>query len=216
MVNKIDYTMTRTLLFDFRKDKKVKDIKDEFMFGNAFLICLVTDPQYTGKGSPAPNDKSIKSRVVYLPQGILWTDFWSGRKYKGGTSIDAASPLDYIPVFVKAGSIVPLGPNQQYVGEKPDAPLEIRIYPGKNGTFTVYDDDGTTYDYQKGKTSSYDLSWNDTRREFRISKRRGSYDGMITSRKMNIVLVEKNKGLGDGEFTGKQLVYEGKELVISL
>jgi len=216
MVNKMDYTMSRTLLFDFRKDKKVKDIKDEFMFGNAFLICPVTDPQYTGKGLSSPDDKPLKSRAVYLPEGTSWTDFWSGRKYKGGISIDAGSPLDYIPIFVKAGSIVPLGPNQQYVGEKPDAPLEIRIYPGKNGTFTIYEDDGTTYDYQKGKTASYDLSWNDARREFRISKRRGSYDGLITSRKMNIVLVEKNKGIGDGEFIGKQLVYQGGELVIYL
>ncbi|MDT3401160.1 glycoside hydrolase family 31 protein [Mucilaginibacter terrae] len=215
MVNKLDYTMTRSLLFDFRNDQRVKDIKDEFMFGNAFLICPVTDPQYFGNGQASLSDDKVKSRTVYLPEGTYWTDFYSGEKYKGGLNINSISPLDHIPVFVKAGAIVPLGLNQQFVGEKQDGPLEIRIYPGKDGKFTMYEDDGTTYGYQNGKSSSYDLVWDDFRRELFISKRRGAFDEMANERKMNVVIVEKGKGIGLAEVTGKQLIYKGKELRMS-
>jgi len=210
-----DYTMTRSLLFDFRKDTKVKDIKDEFMFGGSFLVCPVTNPMYFAPGNK-PLQGVEKTRSLYLPAGVKWFDFWTGKQLNGGQTIVAYAPIDHIPVFVRAGSIVPMGPVLEYSSEKPDAPWEIRVYPGSNGMFTVYEDEGDNYDYQKSKSASYNLSWDDKKHELTIGERKGAFDGMIKDRLLNIVLVKPGKGTGVEESEGRKVEYAGHQINVKL
>ncbi|WP_448702385.1 glycoside hydrolase family 31 protein [Mucilaginibacter sp. AW1-3] len=207
-----DYTMTRSLLFDFSKDMHVYDLRDEFMFGHAFLVCPITDPLYF-----APGNKPLhveKNRRVYLPAGTAWIDFWTGKPAAGGQTIMADAPIDHIPVFVRAGAIVPMGPIMEYAGEKPGAPWEIRIYPGSNGMFTVYEDGGNNYDYQKGASATYTFSWNDKKKDLLISGRTGTFTGITKKRKLNIVLVTGGRGTGLQETTGKIIEYTGRQMVV--
>lgn len=210
-----DYTMTRSLLFDFRYDSKVYDIKNEFMFGGSFLVCPVTEPMYFAPGSK-PLQGVEKNRSVYLPSQTNWIDFWTGKAFVGGQAIIADAPIDHIPVFVKAGSIVPMGPIVEYATEKPGSPLEIRIYPGKNGSFTVYEDEGDNYNYQKGQSATYTFSWDDRQRELTISNRKGSFKGVVKKRQLNIVLVKAGQGNGVQESAGKRIIYTGQHTVIKL
>jgi len=215
MVTKADYTMTRSLLFDFRNDTKVYDIKDEFMFGNSFLICPVTKPMYF-----APGNKTLqgvkKTRSVYLPAGVNWTDFWTGKQFSGGQTIVADAPIEHIPVFVKAGSIVPMGPIIEYSSEKPGAPWEIRVYPGSNGEFKVYEDEGDNYNYQNGKSATFDLIWNDKKHQLIISDKKGAFNGMEKKRMLNVDLVKNGFGTGLTEQEGKRVEYTGKRIVVKL
>ena len=130
------YTLMRPLVMDFRNDPQTQEIGDQFMFGPALLVNPVTDP-------------GVNTRRLYLPQGA-WYDFWTGRRLQGGRFITAAAPLDILPLYVRAGSILPMGPIIQYADEKPTDPIELRIYRGADGDFTLYEDDGVTYDYEKG------------------------------------------------------------------
>lgn len=210
-------TMTRPLVFDFRDDTNVYDIKDQLLFGPAFMACPVTGPMYYEADSKELSGVS-KSRRVYLPKGTEWTDFYTGKRYEGGSLITAAAPIDRIPVFVRAGSIVPMGPLQQYSSEKPDAPWEIRIYPGADGEFTVYEDEGDNYNYEQGKYSTYTLRWNDRSRRLTISERKGSFSGMTKSRRFHIVIVGEGRGTGvdittDADAT---IEYDGTPQSISL
>ncbi len=207
-----DYTMTRSLLFDFRRDTSVYDIKDEFMFGQAFLVCPVTDPMYFAPGNKAL--QVAKNRRVYLPAGTEWVDFWTGRSVTGGQTIVADAPIDHIPVFVRSGSIVPMGPVMEYAGERPGAPWEIRVYPGSNGKFTVYEDEGNNYNYQKGRSATYTFLWDDRKHELVISSRTGAFTGMTKKRKLNIVLVKGGHGIGLQETTGKIIEYTGRQMVV--
>ncbi|OKS85870.1 hypothetical protein RG47T_1316 [Mucilaginibacter polytrichastri] len=215
MVTNQDYTMTRSLLFDFRNDPKVYDIKDEFMFGNSFLVCPVTDPMYY-----APGNKQLqgveKTRSLYLPYGVKWFDFWTGKQYDGGQTIVADAPIDHIPVFVKAGSIVPMGPVIEYSSQQPDAPWEIRLYPGSNAKFTVYEDEGDNYNYQKGKWASFNLSWDDKKHTLTIGERKGAFDGMVKKRTLNIVLVKAGAGTGVTESEGKKIEYNSHQTIVKL
>lgn len=170
------YTLTRALAFDFASDPAVLDLKDEFMFGPAFLVCPVTRGGQT-------------SRPVYLPAGTAWYDFWSGHRHPGGQWIEAPAPLDHAPLYVRAGSIVPMGPEQQYTDELPDAPWEIRIYPGADADFTIYEDAGDGYAYEQGASATYTLHWDDTARELSISGRSGRFDGMAATRRLNVEVV---------------------------
>lgn len=190
-----DRTMTRPLAFDFRHDPNVYDIKDQLLFGPAFMACPVTRPMYYEAESKEMTGVS-KSRQVYLPKGTEWIDFYNGKRYAGGSLITAEAPISHIPVFVRAGSIVPMGPLQQYSSEKPDAAWEIRIYPGADGEFTVYEDEGDNYNYEQGKYATYVLRWNDCARRLTISSRKGSFTGMTLSRRLNIVVVGEGKGVG--------------------
>lgn len=215
MVTNKDYTMTRSLLFDFRNDSRVYNIKDEFMFGNSFLVCPVTDPMYY-----APADTALsgvaKTRSVYLPASINWFDFWTGKKYTGGQFVTADAPIDHVPVFVKAGSIIPMAPVMQYSSERPDAPWEIRIYSGKDGSFTIYEDGDDSYDYTRGKYSTFNLVWNNNKRELSISARSGSFPGMVTARLLKVVVVNTTSGTGVTEWNGKNVKYVGKKLTMKL
>lgn len=161
----------RPLFSDFAADKSVWDMNDEFMFGRSILAAPILDPQYTqeqiiredamtGWDKKEVKRKETKSEntdwnepktiTKYLPKGALWYDFWTGKSYRGGQALTLQTSLDRVPMFVRAGSILPLGPEMQYTGEKPWDHLEIRIYPGADGDFTLYEDEGNNYNYERG------------------------------------------------------------------
>ncbi|GAB6011297.1 glycoside hydrolase family 31 protein [Viscerimonas tarda] len=217
MVTREDYTMTRPLFFDFRKDSKVYDIKDQLMFGTAFMVCPVTKPMYYDVNSKKLTGID-KTRSVYLPKDANWIDFHTGTKYQGGSFITADAPIDYIPVFVRQGSIVPMGPIQQYSSEKPNAPYEIRIYPGADGEFTIYEDEGDNYNYEQGKYAIIALRWNDKKKTFTVGERKGEFAGMVKNREFNIVLVDKGKAVGEdaSKIFDKAIHYDGKKTIVNL
>lgn len=181
------YTMLRALAFDFRHDPLVYDIADQFMFGPALLVCPVTEPMYFGPDSTPLEDKP-KERVVYLPAGAEWYNFWTGRRYAGGQLIRTPAPLDILPLYVRAGSILPLGPDVQHAGEKAGAPLELRVYPGRDGQFDLYEDEGDSYRYEQGAYTWTPLAWNDSARELTAGPRQGSYPGMPPAQQFRITL----------------------------
>jgi alpha-D-xyloside xylohydrolase len=143
------------------------------MFGPAFLVAPVTEYE-------------ARSRDVYLPAGSNWYDFHTGKRYEGGNTIKADAPLERMPLFVRAGAIVPMGPAIQYTGEKPDAPITLVVYTGANGAFSLYHDQGTTYDYEHGAYSRIALSDDEASGTLSIGKREGSYPGMPATRRFNI------------------------------
>jgi len=157
------------------------------------------------KVKPAPTVET------YLPAGADWYDFWTNERLTGGRSVSRECPLDILPLYVRAGSIVPFGPLVQYATEKPDAPYEIRIYPGANAKFTIYEDDNETYNYEKGQRATYELSWNDAARTLTIGARRGSFPGMIAKRQLNVVLASpgKNAGSSTEAMEAKTILYTG-------
>ncbi len=164
------YTMMRPLVFDYPKDTEVFDIKDQFLFGSAFLV----NPVITAGAT---------SRSIYLPEGT-WYDFWTGSTVNGGNTTTVDAPLSKIPLFVRAGSIVPMGPMIQYANESID-PLEVRVYAGGDATFTLYEDAGDGYGYESGEHSRISFSWNESRQELTIGGRSGSYPGMPATRTFN-------------------------------
>lgn len=217
MITQKDYTMTRPLVFDFREDPNVYNLKDQFMFGPAFMVCPVTKPMYYDADSKELLNVS-KTRLVYLPQNADWIDFYTGKKYQGGNIITADAPIDRIPVFVRAGAIVPMGPQQQYSSEKPDAPWEIRVYSGADGEFVIYEDEGDNYNYEQGKFATISLKWNDKDRILTIGERKGEFEGMIQSRELRIVLVDDDRGIDiqNTEDVNRIVIYSGDKTVVSL
>ena len=159
-----------------------------------------------------------KTRSVYLPSGTRWIDFWTGESLDGGQTIVADAPIDKIPLLVKAGSIIPMGPFVQYAAEKSYDDLEIRVYPGANGSFTLYEDENDNYNYEKGQYSTITLTWNDAEKTLTLGKRYGHFPGMLKERKFSIVVVEKGKGVDieiPKEFD-KVVSYNGDEQTIKL
>jgi alpha-D-xyloside xylohydrolase len=176
-----NYQMFRMLAFDFRSDPNVFNVSDQYMFGPAFLVCPVTTPMYYEPGS-VPLESSEKTREVYLPQGSIWYDFWNDKIIQGGKSIQADATLDKIPLYVRGGSIVPMGPIVQYSDECPDSPIEIHIFPGNNAQFELYEDDGDGYQYENGAFSIIKLFWNDSDKKLVIQERRGQFNGIPLTR----------------------------------
>ncbi|HEY5327954.1 MAG TPA: TIM-barrel domain-containing protein, partial [Mucilaginibacter sp.] len=209
-----NYTIMRSLAFDFSNDKNVYNIPDQYMFGPAFLVNPVTQQLYTGKNGAT----GVKTRKVYLPKGNQWFDFWTGKAITGGQTVDAAAPVDIIPLYVKAGSIVPMGPDIEYATENPGGAIELRIYPGANGGFKFYEDENDNYNYEKGKSSAFSIKWNDKLRQLSISDRKGSFIGMVKKRKFNIILVKPGHGAGSGisNKADKSINYEGKAITVKL
>jgi alpha-D-xyloside xylohydrolase len=205
------YTIMRSLAFDFREDEGIKSIPDQYMFGPAFLVNPVTESLY----SP-PNSKNIrKSRKVYLPKTADWYDFWTGKLIPGGQTIDAAAPIETIPLYVKAGSIVPMGPYLQYATEKAADPVEIRVYTGADAKFVLYEDENDTYNYESGKYSTIDMNWNEAEKTFTVNSRNGEFPGMIEKRTFNIVWVKNNNGNGIEPAKKAEIIqYTGKEIKI--
>ncbi len=209
-----NYTIMRSLAFDFRNDPQVQNIPDQYMFGPAFLVNPVTEQLYSGDN--AANNKS--SRQVYLPQSTSWYDFWTGKKTDGGKTINADAPIDILPLYVKAGSIVPMGPFMEYATEKKPDNLELRIYPGANGQFTFYEDENDNYNYEKGQYATFTFNWNDKQRQLTISDTKGSYPAMLKQRTFNIVLVDENHGnnVAPSQQFDKVVKYSGKMVKVSL
>lgn len=182
----------RPLFSDFAQDRNVWDMTDEFMFGRSILAAPVLDPQYTEekvvRGEVNAVDwTATKTAQKYLPKGVAWYDFWTGKRYTGGQTLNVKTPLNRVPMFVRAGSIVPMGPVMQYVGEKTWDNLELRIYPGADVTFTLYEDEGDNYNYEKGIYSTILISWNERVRTLTIGERKGSYPGMLEKRQFTII-----------------------------
>ena len=135
---------------------------------------------------------------MYLPANHTWIDFWTGDWIKGGQFVEKETPIDILPLYVKAGSIVPMGPFQQYTNEKSLKNIELRIYPGENATFTLYEDENDNYDYEKHIYSTIDFKWDDKARTLTIDTRKGSYPGMLKNRIFNVIMVRSNHGVGIG------------------
>jgi len=217
-------TMMRALVMDFADDKEALDINDQYMFGKSLLVCPVTKPMYSkisihGNDTTNVEDFSkIKDKEIYLPEGTDWYDFWSGEKHSGGQTLNKGTPIDIIPLYVKAGSILPIGPKVQYATEKKWDDLEIRVYPGADGEFTLYEDENDNYNYEKGSYSTILFEWDDGKKVLTISDRQGSFPGMLKERHFNIVRVAKDKGVGMDVIGSidKGVTYKGKKVMIKL
>jgi len=205
------YTLLRSLAFDFREDAAIKSIPDEYMFGPAFLVSPVTERMYS-----LPNSKSIKkTRKVYLPKSANWYDFWTGKLISGGQTIDAAAPIETLPLYIKAGSIVPMGPYLQYATEKVADPIEIRVYTGADADFVLYEDENDTYNYEQGKFATIAISWNEANKTLIIKDRKGEFPGMLKNRTFRIVFVSATNGKGIEPAAKAQILnYSGQEISI--
>jgi len=228
-ITKNQSTMMRALVMDFN-DKKVVDMNNEYLFGKSILVAPVVNAQYTPETilranaetgwdkkdaaadtkSQAVNFTQAKSTKVYLPEGTAWYDFWTNEKLNGGQEIVKATTIDEIPLYIKSGSIIPFGPQVQYATEKKWDNLEIRVYPGANGEFTLYEDENDNYNYEKGIYSTISFIWNDANKSLTINERKGSFPEMLTTRKFNIVVV------ADGKNIDKVVTYSGKKVVVKL
>ena len=205
------YTIMRSLAFDFPDDDAIKSIPDQYMFGPAFMVNPVTKSLYN-----LSNSQDIKkTRKVYLPKMSDWYDFWTGKLINGGQTIDADAPIETIPLYVRAGSIIPMGPYLQYATEKAADPIEIRVYTGANADFVLYEDENDTYDYESGKYSTITMSWNEAEKTFTIKDRNGKFPGMLENRTFKIVWVNSNNGTGVEPAKKAEIVqYTGKEIKI--
>ena len=206
MVHLKDYTMMRALVMDFNGDDNVYDIKDQWMFGPALMACPVGEYQKY-------------SRNVYLPKQKGWYDFYTGKYYAGGQTIVADAPYEKIPVFVPEGAILPVGPEMEWSDQKKAELIDLYIYAGKDGQFTIYEDEGTNYNYEKGKYATFDIKYNDAQKTVTIGTRKGSFDGMLQSRRFNVILVNAKNGQGVNlakSPKGKMVKYAGKQVVVKL
>ena len=218
----------RPLFSDFAADNRVWDMTDEMMFGRSILAAPIVNPLYTeeqiikedamtgwdrkevrGQKEEVRSVDWSQSKTVtkYLPQGTDWYDFWSNQRMKGGQSVTIQATLDQVPMFVRAGSILPLGPEMQWVGEKSWDNLELRVYPGADGSFVLYEDEGDNYNYEKGIYSTITFQWNDKSKILTIGARQGSYPGMLQQRQFTIVLPDGQRQTVD---------YEGTQLQVKL
>ena len=204
-VSKNSQTFIRLLAYDFPEDKKALKETSTYLFGKSILVSPVDRPQYY-EGADVPL-KGPRSKAVYLPAGADWYDFWTGEKFSGGRTVTVDTPIDSMPLFVKAGSVLPTAPVMQYVDEIPDAPYTLTVYPGADASFTLYEDAGDGYDYEKGAYAEYDLNWNDAASTLTVSPRRGSFPGMQESRELKVRLVN-----------GKEhtVTYTGKAIAVNL
>ncbi len=217
-------TMMRALVMDYAADKKASRLNDEYLFGRNLLVKPVTEPLYTYKDKEKkghtiyPDVRKAAAPVdVYLPRGNKWYDFWDNSLYEGGQNIQRPCPIDVMPVFVKAGTILPFGPEVQYSSEKPWDDLEIRVYPGANGEFSFYEDEGDNYNYEKGKFSIIQFSWDETTHTLTIAPRKGDFKGMLVKRKFRVVLVGAGSGVGNLPMKPTKTVeYNGKAMKVIL
>lgn len=205
------YTIMRSLGFDFRNDDGIQNIPDQYMFGPAFLVNPVTKQMYS-----APDSKKIaKTRKVYLPKSTNWYDFWTGKQIEGGKNIDAKATIETMPIYIKAGSIVPMGPYLQYANEKPADPIELRVYPGADSDFVIYEDENDNYNYEKGKFATIPLHWNEAAKTLTIGNRQGEFAGMVKDRTFRVVLVNTKNGIGiEPAKTAKTVQYNGAEVSV--
>ena len=197
-------SMLRPLVMDFAGDKNALNVADQYLFGPNLMVNPVTAAGAT-------------SRPVYLPGKAEWFDFWTGKKESAGRRVEAAASIDSMPLYVPAGSILPLGPEVEYVDQKPADPLEVRVYPGANGSFTLYEDAGESYDYEHGAYATIPFHWNDAAKTLTIGKRAGNYAGMLQRRTFRVVLVDQQRGGGLDDSAGaRPVAYSGEEVRVKL
>lgn len=215
-------SIMRALVMDFPKDKHALDINDEYMFGKSILVGPVTNAMYVKPGVIGSDNvqvedfSTIKSKEIYLPAGTDWFDYWTGEKYSGGKTVTRQAPLDIIPLYIKAGAILPAGPAVQYATEKKWDELEISVYPGANGEFVLYEDENDNYNYEKGIFSTIAFNWNDAKKTLTIGERKGSFPGMPKQRKFKITIIDAANQ--PGKYTRANLdeaiSYDGKKISV--
>lgn len=207
-VTKNDDSFMRALFMDFKDDRQTWDNNREYMFGHNVLVCPVVDPLYTKEKIvktdvldswnkqnlkreeyPAIDWTAQKQYEVYLPAGADWYDYWTNEKLTGGQKLSAQTGISHSPLYIKAGSILPLGPDVQYANQKDWENLDLVIYPGADAEFTLYEDEGDNYNYEKGMYSTIQLKWNDKAKTLTINSRKGNFPGMLTNRKFNVKLI---------------------------
>ena len=206
MVHFKDYTMMRGLVMDFNGDDNIYNIKDQWMFGSALMACPVGEYQKY-------------SRNVYLPKQKGWYDFYTGKHYAGGQTIVADAPYEKIPVFVPEGSILPVGPEMEWSDQKKPELIDLYVYAGKDGSYTLYEDEGTNYNYEKGKYATIDFQYDDAQKTLTIGARKGSFDGMLQKRRFNVVLIsgDNQQGISLAKAPkGKKVKYAGQAITVKL
>ena len=204
MTTKDGYTPMRPLVMDFRTDVRAGNISDQFMYGPVFLVNPVTEPSAT-------------TRELYLPNG-KWYDFWEGTVVEGGRMVEAKAPLDRLPLYLRAGSILPMGPVMEWSTEHSEDPIELRVCHGADGDFTLYEDENDNYNYEKGMRSTIPLHWDDGQQRLTIGERQGRFPGMLESRSFRVVLVGPNHGTGVDEepHPDKVVQYSGGHITVAL
>lgn len=196
------YTMMRPLVMDFRTDVQAQNIGNEYSFGPAILVAPVTE-------------QGAAVKRLYLPRA-KWYDFWTGEATDGGRYVETSAPIESLPLFVRAGSILPLGPDVEFAAAKAADPMELRVYRGADGDFTLYEDEGDGYAYEKGAHATTAFHWDEAKQVLSIGERQGKFPGMSASRTFHVVFVSKNHGTG-GALTGradKTVTYSGKQLTV--
>ena len=202
-VHYADYTLLRGLPMDFPEDPAVRDLSDQWLLGPALMPC----PVYEYKA---------RSREVYLPEG-LWYDFYTGVSLSGKRHLVAEAPYERIPLYVRAGSILPVGPDMEWSDEKPADNLLLLVYAGADAAFTLYEDDGLTYGYEKGEYSTIPLVWNEASRTLSVGEREGSYPGMLESRRFRVKVVDPSHPfVWNPDVAAQEVLYEGKAIQINL
>ena len=200
-----DYTIMRGLAMDFGADPKVNDIDDQYMFGPAIMV------------SPVCEYKA-RSRAVYLPDACGWYDFFTGRFYEGGQTVEADAPYASIPIFVREGSIIPAGPQIQYTSEKPADPLTLFVFTGSDGRFSLYEDEGINNNYENGAFTLIPITYKEAERTLTIGNREGTFAGMLQKRTFNVIRISKDKPiiLDFDAAPDKVVEYNGQELSVKL
>ncbi len=204
--NKDTSRFKSNIFLEVNKKYNFKIIHKQFRGNTAYLKINWIKPH---------NNEDLSMENIYLPKDNTWYNFWTGEKIPGGEKINVEVPIDIIPLYIPAGSVIPFGPEIQYTAQKPD-PIELRIYPGKNGSFNLYEDENDSYNYEKGKYSIIPFKWDDKSNVLTIEKREGEFSGMLTNRIFNVILVNKNHGVGTNiETTPDRVInYSGKEMKI--
>jgi alpha-D-xyloside xylohydrolase len=196
------YTPMRGLVMDFRTDAQAANVGDQFMFGPALLVNPVTEP-------------GAKDRRLYLPAS-KWYDFWTGTTIEGGRTATVAATFDRIPLFVRAGSILPLGPEVEWATQKSADPIELRVYTGADGDFTLYEDENDNYNYEKGVYSTIPFHWDEARQSLTIGARKGSFPGMLQARTFRVVFVRPNQGVDvKSEQADRVIQYSGQTISVT-
>lgn len=201
-VTKNGSTLMRPMVMDFNGDTAAINRQYEYMFGKAMLVAPVTEPNET-------------EWDVYLPKSSAWYNFWNGKRFNGGQTVKTDAPLDRIPLYVKAGSIIPMGKFAQYAAQQLADTLEIRVYKGTDGKFDLYEDEGNNYNYEKGSYTTISFTWNEQRQTLTIGDKQGNYPGSLTKRVFNVVFVNENQGVAlVNSLTAKSVVYNGKKIEV--
>jgi alpha-D-xyloside xylohydrolase len=199
-VSKNGSTIMRPMVMDFKNDVAAISQTYQYMFGKSFLVAPVTEP-------------GVSQWNVYLPKATVWYDFWTGKRFTGGQTVKADAPQDKIPLFVKAGSIVPMGKFLQYTSEKPMDTLELRVYTGADGQFTLYNDEGNNYNYEKGKYTVIPFKWSEQQQTLTIDRQQGTYTGALKKCVLHIVWVNESNGKGiEISPKAKTVVYTGEKI----